>query len=692
MIRVLILLIVGSTSVFSLQTPTPSPTPLNRSFIAFTIPEKDLLPENVAFDPVEEAFYVGSTRKGKIVKVDRQKRVTDFTAPRQDGLWQVIGMKVDSVRRILWVCSSMGDNLIGFSRSETSPAGVFKYDLRTGKLIKKYVLDTVGEQHFFNDLTLTELGDVFVSHMAKDSLIYRIERDSDRLELFLKPEGIPEPNGITISKDNKTLYVAHDTGAAAIDITTKTITQISAPQDVSLRGIDGLYFYENSLIAVHPGKKEVRRYFLDQAGRAVRRADTLESNHPMMNIPTTGVVVQNRFYYVANSQFASFNRDGTLFPMERLFEPVILQVDLEPETPSFSVSRSNLENRLETVAAGLEIPWSIDFAPDGRIFVTERPGRIRVVQHGKLLPEKWAELKVAFPRGEGLMGLAVSPNFRNDKEIFVLGTFLDRHRNLISRIVRFREENGRGIDPQTIVDNLPASRIHSGGELSFGPDGMLYAAIGDIEKLDLVQDKSSAVGKILRYRRDGSIPQDNPFPNSPVFAIGVRNSQGFDWHPESKEMFAVEHGPSGFPEENNREDKDEMNVILKGENYGWPIASGIGGDTRFVNPLVDWSPAIAPGNIAVVKDNKSRFFCQFFVAGLRGQQLRRVKVAKANNRAGWKIVEEEPLFYKRFGRIRAVAFSPDGYLYFANSNLDEGGRELKLFTADDDRLFRLKVT
>ncbi|NJM53949.1 MAG: hypothetical protein HC846_11510 [Blastocatellia bacterium] len=129
-----ILFLISTVALAQQPTPTATPTIINRSFIALTIPEKDLLPENVAFDEVEESFYVGSTRKGKIVKVDKNGKISDFTTPRQDGLWQVIGMKVDAKRRILWVCSSMGDNLIGFTRSETSPAGVFKYDLRTGKL------------------------------------------------------------------------------------------------------------------------------------------------------------------------------------------------------------------------------------------------------------------------------------------------------------------------------------------------------------------------------------------------------------------------------------------------------------------------------------------------------------------------------------------------------------------------------
>ncbi|NJM53948.1 MAG: hypothetical protein HC846_11505 [Blastocatellia bacterium] len=215
--------------------------------------------------------------------------------------------------------------------------------------IKKFVLDAAGEQHFLNDLTLTEQGDVFISHMAKDSLIYRIGRDSDQLELFLKPEGVPEPNGITIPKTTKP-FIRHMIRASRrLMWRPKLSRKLLLRQMFLCAELTVLYFYENSLIAVHPGRKMVRRYFLSQDGKTVRRADTLESNHPMMNIPTTGVVVKNKFYYVANSQFASFDREGKIFPGERLFEPVILRVDLEAETPSISLNKSNLENRLETV-------------------------------------------------------------------------------------------------------------------------------------------------------------------------------------------------------------------------------------------------------------------------------------------------------------------------------------------------------
>ncbi len=319
----------------SAQTPTtPDRTPINRSFIAFTIPEKDLLPENVAYDPVEQAFYVGSTRKGKIVKVDKAGARRDFVTARRDGLWMVIGMKVDARRRVLWVCSSSGDNLIGHQKSDTSPAGVFKFDLKTGRLIKKYTLDAAGETHFFNDLTLNEQGDAFVTHMLKESAIYRIARDADKLEVFAKPansESLTEPNGVTLSPDGKTLFVATDEGVSAFDVNSKSRHQLAHPADVSLKGIDGLYFYRDSLIAIHPGRRMARRYFLDAAMRSVVRAETIEAHHPMFNVPTTGVIVNDTFYYIANAQFDSFNKDGSLFPMERLFEPVILKAPLNAE-------------------------------------------------------------------------------------------------------------------------------------------------------------------------------------------------------------------------------------------------------------------------------------------------------------------------------------------------------------------------
>jgi glucose/arabinose dehydrogenase len=671
---------------FQQQLPAER-VPINRSFIAFTIPEKDLLPESVAYDPVEQAFYVGSTRKGKIVKVDKQGKITDFIAPRQDGLWMVIGIKIDAARRVLWVNSSYGDNLVGYQKRDGSPAGIFKFDLGSGRLIKKYLLDKPGETHFCNDLAISDKGDVFISHMFRESVIYRITAERDELELFAKPEKFTEPNGIALSADGRTLFVATDEGVSTMEVASKARHQLTAPADVSLKGIDGLYFYRNSLIAVHPGRRMVRRYFLDDAMKSVTRAETLEANHPMMNVPTTGVVVGDQFYYVANAQFGSFEKEGALFPMERLFEPVILKVNLNDAPQRISLRFSA---KPELVAAGLEIPWAMDYAPDGRIFVTERPGRIRVIENGKLNPEAWAKLDVVHQGDAGLRGLALAPDFATTRHVFVAGTFRATDGSRITRVLRFTDRNGRGAEPAVIVDNLPCPDVHAGGALAFGPDAMLYLTLGDERRLEAVQDVKSSVGKILRYRPDGSIPADNPFPGSPVYALGMRNPQGLAWHPATGALFATEHGPTNFPGENGQRDQDELNIIRRGANYGWPLVAGLRKDSRFIKPLLEWTPAIAPAGMVVCNAKGSPWFGDLFVGSLRGQQLRRIKVEQTN--AGWRAVEEEPLFLNQFGRIRAVAMGRDGALYFATSNRDGDGKDLKLAAANDDRLFRLNLS
>jgi glucose/arabinose dehydrogenase len=685
----LFIFLLAFVSLGGQQQPPAERVPINRSFIAFTIPEKDLLPESVAYDPVEQAFYVGSTRKGKIVKVDKQGKITDFIAPRQDGLWMVIGIKIDAARRVLWVNSSYGDNLVGYQKRDGSPAGIFKFDLGSGRLIKKYLLDKPGETHFCNDLAISDKGDVFISHMFRESVIYRITAERDELELFAKPEKFTEPNGIALSADGRTLFVATDEGVSTMDVASKTRHQLGAPADVSLKGIDGLYFYRNSLIAVHPGRRMARRYFLDDAMKSVTRAETLEANHPMMNVPTTGVVVGDQFYYVANAQFGSFEKDGALFPLERLFEPVILKVTLS-DAPQRTSLRFNAKPQL--IAAGLEIPWAIDFAPDGRIFVTERPGRIRVIENGKLNPEAWAKLDVVHQGDAGLRGLALAPDFATTRQVFVAGTFRASDGNRVNRVLRLTERGGRGVEPKVIVDNLPCPDVHAGGALAFGPDEMLYLTMGDVRRLDAVQDLKSPIGKILRYRPDGSIPPDNPFPDSPVYALGVRNPQGLAWHPASSAtgaLFATEHGPTNSPGEDSRRDQDELNVITRGANYGWPIVSGMREDSRFVKPLLEWTPAIAPAGLAVCNVKGSPWFGDLFVGGMRGRQLRRIKIEQAT--AGFRVVEEEPLFHNEFGRLRAVAMGRDGALYFATSNRDGDGKDLKLSAANDDRLFRLNL-
>ncbi len=308
---------------------------INNSLVAFTIPEKDLLPENIAFNTADNSFYVGSTRKGKVIKIESNGNQSTFIEGNSLGLWMIIGMKVDADRNVLWVCSSGGDNLINYSLKddkEGRPAGIFKFDLTSGKLLQKFVLDQRGEVHFFNDLVVARNGDVYATHMFGEHAIYKISVGSDKLERFVQNDLIKFPNGITLADNQSILFVAHSDGLARIDIKDKKVTQLSVPEGISVArrtSIDGLYYYKWSLIGVQSDVKAVTRYYLNETGDGIKEAKVLEYNHPMLDHPTTGVIRGKDFYYIANSQFEKFNEDGTLFPLEKLYEVVVLKLKME---------------------------------------------------------------------------------------------------------------------------------------------------------------------------------------------------------------------------------------------------------------------------------------------------------------------------------------------------------------------------
>jgi sugar lactone lactonase YvrE len=310
----------------SVIAPESAVAPERASTVAFYIDEKDLLPESVAFDPKDKSFYVGSTRKGKIVRVDAEGNATDFIAPRQDGLWQVIGLKINPTRRILWACSFDGENLEGYKPGDTRATGVFAFNLDTGKLVRKWTIEKQGEVHAFNDLVLTRGNDAYVTHMFDDAAIYRISDKTQTLEVLARPAGLKDPNGITITPNEATLFVAGADGIYAIDRATGASRTLQAAEGDPLAAIDGLHYYRGSLIAVH--MTSVRRHRLDGANTRVVSTEILEADHPLFDVPTTGVVVGDDFYYVANSQFNAVLKDGSLLPMEQMNEPAILKLRL----------------------------------------------------------------------------------------------------------------------------------------------------------------------------------------------------------------------------------------------------------------------------------------------------------------------------------------------------------------------------
>jgi glucose/arabinose dehydrogenase len=327
----------------------------------------------------------------------------------------------------------------------------------------------------------------------------------------------------------------------------------------------------------------------------------------------------------------------------------------------------------ETVVSNLEIPWSMAFAPDGRLFVTERPGRVRIIDVATRRAELALTLDDVFTQGEaGLLGLALDPQFAQTRLVYVyysarVGT------GVVNRVVRFREVNSRLAEAVVLLDGIPAASIHDGGRIRFGPDGLLYITAGDAAVASRAQDLGTTAGKILRITRDGATPRENPF-GSPLYSYGHRNPQGLDWHPTTGDLWASEHGNTG---------NDEINVIDAGANYGWPQIEAAASMPGMRTPVTFYNPAIAPSGASFYRgDRIPRFSGNLFVGTLRGAHLLRLVVDATSER---RLLAQERLLEGAFGRIRDVVSGPDGLLYFCTNNRDGRGTP----AATDDRIVRL---
>ncbi len=222
-----------------------------------------------------------------------------------------------------------------------------------------------------------------------------------------------------------------------------------------------------------------------------------------------------------------------------------------------------------------------------------RPGRIRLIKDGALASDPYSVIDVVRQGEGGLMGLALHPGFPREPYIFAMCTYTKKGSNY-NKVVRIKDEGNKGAVDKVIIDGIPGGRIHNGGRIAFGPDGMLYISTGEKHTGDLAQDLGSLNGKILRMTPDGGIPKDNPFSNSPVWSYGHRNPQGITWHPVTNDLFISEHGPTG---ESLAFGNDEINVIQKGGNYGWPVVVAAVNQKRFIDPLIVWRKATPPSGI-----------------------------------------------------------------------------------------------
>lgn len=318
------------------------------------------------------------------------------------------------------------------------------------------------------------------------------------------------------------------------------------------------------------------------------------------------------------------------------------------------------------MATNLDTPWSLVFLPDKSILVTERPGRIRIIEaDGGLDPEPVAMMDKVMEIGEGgLLGIAAHPAFERNHYLYLYYTYSAEGENTLNRVVRVAYENRKIGQEEVIIDSIPGARNHNGGRIKFGPDGYLYVTTGDAQEPSRAQDKNILGGKILRVTDEGKPAPNNPFGNL-VYSYGHRNPQGLAWN-EGK-LYSTEHGRSGA-----LSGLDEFNLIEPGKNYGWPDIQGDQKKQGMVTPLLNSeSSTWAPGSLAYLNG-------AFYFGGLRGSTLYKVTM----NGSQPEIAE---YFKNEFGRIRDVVAGPDNLLYITTSNQDGRG----LPKTEDDRVIRI---
>ncbi|REF35257.1 PQQ-dependent sugar dehydrogenase [Thermasporomyces composti] len=340
-----------------------------------------------------------------------------------------------------------------------------------------------------------------------------------------------------------------------------------------------------------------------------------------------------------------------------------------------------------TIVDDLTTPWGLAFLPTGEALVAERDtGRIKLIEKSGDTTTVGRVRGVRAVAESGLLGLAVAPTTGNrDPLVFAYVTTATDNRVIAMPYDRAKQELGK---PRVILSGIPSGAIHNGGRMTFGPDGYLYIGTGDASHGDLAQDLDSLGGKILRITPDGKPAPGNPFPNSPVWSYGHRNVQGLAFDDDGR-LWATEFGQDTW---------DELNLIQKGGNYGWPEVEGIAtkpspttsprstatptpsptaGESDFIDPVAQWRPDDAsPSGLAYAAGS-------LWMACLRGERLWRIQVD------GPRVVGKPQMFFRTsYGRLRTVALAPDNTLWLTTSNTDGRGRPAE----DDDRILRLRLT
>lgn len=327
--------------------------------------------------------------------------------------------------------------------------------------------------------------------------------------------------------------------------------------------------------------------------------------------------------------------------------------------------------------------WEVAFSPDGRVFLTERPGRVQVVDaDGVLGTDPWARIGEVAEVGEsGLMGLALHPAFPETPYVYLSHTYRDDGGQLRNRIVRMTDDGGQGTDYTVILDGIAGANIHDGSRVKFGPEGTLWVTTGDAAEASNAQDRDSLSGKVLRMTPDGGPIADRPYNGSRnaryVWTWGHRNPQGLAFRPSDGQAVVSEHGP---------ENHDEVNVLRRGVNYGWPDARGPQTDGGRYEPAI-WSSGsggtVAPAGAVFVDAPGSPLHEAFVFATLKEAQIHVMQIA--DDDAG--VAAEDVIFDGSWGRLRAATWGPDDALYVSTSNNDGRGHA----SARDDRVIRIPL-
>jgi glucose/arabinose dehydrogenase len=338
--------------------------------------------------------------------------------------------------------------------------------------------------------------------------------------------------------------------------------------------------------------------------------------------------------------------------------------------PATTDNANQTNKGIRIIAQNLDVPWAIDIAVDNRIFFTEKPGRLGMIHaNGTLASEPVVNIHTEDIGEAGLMGLALHPNFTQNHLMYVYHTYA-KNGGLYNKVLMLTEKNNKIVNSKIILDGIPASDSNNGGRIKFGPDGKLYVSTGDSETPELAQNTKSLAGKLLRLNDDGTIPDDNPIPESPVYSYGHRDIQGFAWHPITKKLYASEHGPAG---------NDEVNIIEPGSNYGWPIEvcnhSTSSAPIRFETPEYCFNPEIAPSGLTIAASNKLGYQNDILFTTLRGSHLHHIDLETR--------IQDNVLV--GYGRLSDIVEAHDGSLYVLTTNRNAIG----IGNANDDHILQI---